>query len=120
MIETIYEKDGETKTPPNKYYSTELDESCKGRAIAVSPDGRTILVGTKDGTVKAYDNHFKKVKQFKQAKREISDIKFSPDGTLVYAGAHDRKIYGYNFTNWTKRYRPFDKHSSYITHIDFS
>lgn len=55
----------------------------------------------------------------------ISDIKFTPNGKWLAAGAHDNKIYLYAVASdgsrltLTKR-KVFAKHSSYITHLDFS
>ena len=56
----------------------------------------------------------------------ISDIKFTPNGKWLAAGAHDNKVYLYSVDpgdgirlNLTKR-KVFAKHSSYITHLDFS
>lgn len=85
------------------------------------------VVGMKDGTVKVYDEELKFKKNFKQAKEWISDIKFSPisdpkAGTVCCIGSHDNAIYAYTVTNhetWNKK-GVMKKHSSYITHLDFT
>jgi len=60
-------------------------------------------------------------KKFRHSKEEISDIKFSPDDSLCAIGSHDNKIYLYKTKNWKRKFkRPMNKHSSYITHLDFS
>lgn len=60
-------------------------------------------------------------KKFRYSKEEISDIKFSPDDSLCAIGSHDNKIYLYKTKNWKRKFkRPMNKHSSYITHLDFS
>jgi len=75
----------------------------------------------KDGTIWVIDlKRWKKKKIFKHAKEWISDIKFSPDDKICAIGSHDNKIYLYKTKNWKKKSRPLNKHSSYITHIDFS
>lgn len=70
-----------------------------------------------------------KEKEFEErhdAHEWISDIKFTPNGKWLAAGSHDNKIYLYSVDisdrtklTLTKR-KVFAKHSSYITHLDFS
>jgi len=63
----------------------------------------------------------------------ISDIKFSPNGSILAIASHDKSIYFYsvpnavdniNATEWMNAFKKlkfeFKKHSSAITHIDFS
>lgn len=40
------------------------------------------------------------LKLFKDAKEEISDIKFSPDATTMAVGSHDNSIYVYKLSNF--------------------
>ena len=73
---------------------------------------------------------FKKGKHY--PKEWIQDIKYSQNGNFLAVGSHDNKIYVYrrkpkveNFSEDYKegRYELYcvcAKHSSYITHIDFS
>jgi len=39
---------------------------------------------------------------------------------MVVVGSHDCSIYAYSFPDWKQKCKPMKKHSSYITHIDFS
>lgn len=55
-----------------------------------------------------------------ESKEEISDIKFSPDGKTLAIGSHDGAIYCYRLPDFGPKFKPLAKHSSYITHIDFS
>lgn len=61
----------------------------------------------------------------------ISDIKFSPTGRWLAFGSHDKKLYMYNVPpnndeeSWSAClqkcvFPPYNKHSSAITHFDFS
>lgn len=61
----------------------------------------------------------------------ISDIKFSPKGTYLAMGSHDKRLYVYDVptdtdseADWTDAFKnqkyAFNKHSSAITHFDFS
>jgi WD40 repeat protein len=61
----------------------------------------------------------------------ISDIKFSPKGTMLAMGSHDKRLYVYNVPAdvespgaWKEAFKhvkyAFNKHSSAITHFDFS
>lgn len=51
---------------------------------------------------------------------EISDIKVSPNNKLLAIGSHDNCIYIYDLPSFKLKYKPFSKHSSFITHLDFS
>ncbi|KAL4483877.1 hypothetical protein ABPG72_006252 [Tetrahymena utriculariae] len=125
LIKTTLNKDN-SETPRDSA-TGDFADSVKGRAVAVSPEGNTIVVGFKEGTLKEFsvngkgeDMKLVQAKVVKHAQRWISDIKFSPDGTTLVAGAHDQTIYAYNLPDWKPRCKPMKKHSSYITHIDFS
>lgn len=63
---------------------------------------------------------FKFARALKLSQEEISDIKFSPDKKTVCIGSHDNAIYALSYPELKQKFRPMKKHSSYITHIDFS
>ena len=71
-------------------------------------------------TINGDDVDLKLTSVFKQAKRMISDIKFSPDNKMMVYGAHDDTIYALALPSYKNVCRPMKKHSSFITHIDFS
>jgi microtubule-associated protein-like 6 len=61
----------------------------------------------------------------------ISDIKFNPSGTVLALGSHDKSLYMYDVpdstvsSHWANvfnspKFTPFNKHSSAVTHFDFS
>jgi WD40 repeat protein len=41
----------------------------------------------------------------KESKEEISDIKFSPDGSVLAVGSHDNAIYCYKLPNFKKKFK---------------
>jgi WD40 repeat protein len=55
----------------------------------------------------------------KAGKEWISEVKFSPDGSLLAVGSHDNSVYIYNVQGWQKKWA-FNKHASFITHLDWS
>ncbi|KAL7687927.1 putative guanylate cyclase activating protein [Plasmopara halstedii] len=117
-----------------------------GRACAYSGDGKLIVVGLgtedsgkignelltnysanakkqqpKGGFVvySAIDLTFIKEPCF-DAKRWVSDVKFSPDNRTLAVASHDSNIYLYNALKGFSRTHIFSKHSSAVTHLDFS
>lgn len=102
-------------------------DTTKGRCVGVSKKGDVFIVGMKDGTLKSYkhvpkDETFVQDKHMKKAKEWISDITFSHDDKMFAFGSHDNKIYIFsNGKKWKPMGKgPLAKHSSYITHFDFS
>jgi WD40 repeat protein len=102
-------------------------EGSKGRSVLITPDKKFVIVGSKDGRVRIFsfnpESYEMKCKvTFKHAKEWISDIKFGYN--LLLIGSHDNAIYVYDYDEETgdfkRKYRPLQKHSSYITHIDVS
>lgn len=97
---------------------------CTARAVGISPNSGMIVVGMKNGVVYVIKNEskFKIKRMFRPSKEEISDIKFNPAGDRVAIGSHDNKIRVYSIDKYLKKKvcRPLNKHSSYITHLDWS
>lgn len=61
------------------------------------------------------------MKGFSECVDSVSDIKYSPDGTLMAVGSHDNDIYLYGVADEMYTFLGECKgHSSYITHLDFS
>ncbi len=56
---------------------------------------------------------------FKNSTKWIQDIKYSPNDQFLVTGSHDWSIFVYD-TNGYKILSKITKHSSYITHIDWS
>ena len=111
------------------------------RAVCYSPDGRLIAVGFGgsvgkgrskcDGEIAIYNAEtLEIVHKAKDSKEWIQDLKFAPDGKTLAVGSHDNTIYFYTIDteniggtfkfNSCKLRSKFSKHSSFITHLDFS
>jgi microtubule-associated protein-like 6 len=58
--------------------------------------------------------------EIKESKQMISDIKFSPDGSILAVGSRDNSIYLYSVAQQFKRRGKLSKHNSGINQFDFS
>ncbi|KAG3029619.1 Echinoderm microtubule-associated protein-like 6 [Phytophthora cactorum] len=129
-----------------KYELGFLELPIPGRACAYSGDGKLIAVGlgTEDSGKAGSGSQAKPTANAKKrqpnggfvvysaidltcakepcfdAKRWVIDVKFSPDNRTLAVASHDSKIYLYNVLKGFSRTHVFNKHSSYITHMDFS
>ena len=63
---------------------------------------------------------FQLLTEIKEAKRWISAIKYSPDGTILAVGARDNSIYLYSASQQFKRKAKFSKHNAGINQFDFT
>jgi WD40 repeat protein len=63
---------------------------------------------------------FQLLTEIKEAKRGISEVKFSPDGATLGVGARDNSIYLYSTSQQFKRRAKFSKHNAGINQFDFS
>lgn len=78
----------------------------QARVISVCPNDDGFVAGMKDGTVRVFDAKMDKNSQkiFKKAKEWISEIKFSPDGTVMVVGSHDNALYAYKWPSLKPMY----------------
>lgn len=119
--------------------SKKLD--CMARACAIGDQFDVIAVGyggrnaaqssaskasqAKTGSVVLFRySDLSKVFEDKPSKQPISQVKFSPNGTILAVGSHDHHIYLYKLQDASckrvTKTATFAKHQSYITHMDFS
>lgn len=102
-----------------------MEARFKARTVAVHPDNNLVLVGFYDGSCEAFslseDYKITSIKKWKPCKKWISAITFAPNKTVFALGSHDNSIYIYEINNNNfVRKRILRKHSSFITHLDFS
>ena len=99
----------------------DFQDQAKLRSVCVSMDEKHIAVGCKEGTVRIIDYaKWQQVKLIKRRKQWIEDLKFSPNNEYLAVGSHDNIIDIYDVASGYKWKRKLHKHSSYITHIDWS
>ncbi|MEW6616174.1 MAG: caspase family protein [Thermodesulfobacteriota bacterium] len=89
-------------------------------AIAVSPDGRAIISGEHDGTVRFWNmSAGKETRTSKAHEGWINSLSFSPDSRFAVSGSHDK-----NFKLWDAitgtELRTFIGHSGEVTSVVFS
>lgn len=92
-----------------------------GGVLAYSPNGAVLVGGLTNGKIIILDGVTLAIKGSKHDRiKQISEIKFSPDGQVLAVGAHDSLIFTYRVNdNFTLQYK-LKGHSSTITHSDFS
>ncbi|CAM9091671.1 unnamed protein product, partial [Phaeothamnion confervicola] len=72
------------------------------------------------GSVGGSALRLEQAQEIRDAKRSVSDVKFSPDGKVLAVGAKDNSIYFYTVAQGFKLRRKFTKHNAGIAHLDFS
>ncbi len=79
-------------------------------------------MGCKDGTIRVMSKDLVPLAITRTARKEISDVKFSPDGSEMVAVSHDSKIYVYTWRGGKlkAKTKPIKKHTSAVLHFDFS
>ncbi|MEG4489742.1 nSTAND1 domain-containing NTPase, partial [Microcoleus sp. D3_18_C4] len=63
------------------------------RSVAFSPDGKLIVSGSNDNTVRLWDTKGNPVTQPFQGHEDfVRSVAFSPDGKLIVSGSHDKTV----------------------------
>jgi len=80
-----------------------IDLESEVRTLALSPDGKTLLAGTENGTIYVFDpTDLREIKKMDHHKSPVVSIHFSSDNTLIISSEKDR-----NTIVWdSKKYEP--------------
>ena len=99
----------------------DLQDCSRLRSIGAMGNEKHLAIGCKDGTLRIVDlKKWQQIKLIKHSQRWIQEIRYSPDDSKVSVGAHDQTIYIYDVSNGYKLLFRMKKHSSFITHLDWS
>ncbi len=80
------------------------------RAVAVSPDGRTLFTGSADGSVKQWEaDRAELVRMMDGHTHHVLCVAISPDSRLVYSGSDDKSIKLWNADSGEVQARPWGR-----------
>jgi len=89
-------------------------------SVAISPDGRYALSGSKDNTLKLWDiKAGKLVRTFKGHTNEVLSVAISPDGKYALSGSLDNTLKLWDIETG-KLVRTFKGHTDYVCSVAFS
>jgi hypothetical protein len=89
-------------------------------SVAFSPDGKLIVSGSDDNTVRLWDIEGNRVGQpFQGHEDSVNSVAFSPDGKLIVSGSDDNTVRLWNIEG--KRVgQPFQGHEDSVNSVAFS
>ena len=89
-------------------------------SVAFSPDGRTIVSGSDDETIRLWDANTGNHKQLLvEHTSDINDVAFSPNGRIIAGGSDDDNVYLWNATTG-KLLQTFEGHTRSVNSIAFN
>jgi WD40 repeat protein len=89
-------------------------------SVAFSPDGKTIVSGSSDNTIRLWDTTGKPIGQpLKGHEDEVNSVAFSPDGKTIVSGSSDNTIRLWDITGKPIG-QPLKGHENRVNSVAFS
>ena len=90
------------------------------QSVAISPDGKLIVSGGYDNTVRLWDIQGNPIGQpFPGHENDVTSVAISPDGKLIVSGGDDNTVRLWDIQG-NPIGQPFPGHESYVTSVAFS
>jgi len=89
-------------------------------SVVFNPDGKTIVSGAFDGTVKLWDvNTGREIRTFRGHSEGVNSVAFSPDGKTIVSGSTDETVKLWNVATG-REIRTFRGHSGGVNSVAFT
>ncbi len=89
-------------------------------SVSFSPDGKTLVSGSRDKTIKLWNVETgKEIRTLKGHDSYVYSVNFSPDGKTLVSGSWDKTIKLWNVETG-KEIRTLKGHDSYVYSVNFS
>ncbi len=101
----------------NSFYKIIAGHKSSVTSMAISPDGKTILIGSLN-TARLWDLQGKTLQEFKGHTGHVSSVAFSPDGSTILTGSWDKTARLWDLQG--KTMQEFIGHTDHVSSVAFS